>query len=559
MNLRKMIAFACAVSFIGSGNFAEYSVCFAGVSDLSAGKEYTSGDYVYSYYDSDSVKLIRYTGDETDIVFPAEIDGYKVEAIEYTLFRDNENSGNVKTVTVPSGIECISDGASAYKGVFYDMSSLESVRFEGDITSLGMGAFSKCVSLKEVNMDKVTSELVIPENCFMSCSSLESVNLPESVVKIEKNAFANDILLSEINLPDGLKSIGANSFMKTNLSEINIPGSVKEIYAAAFRDCPSLKRVTMEEGVNKLYPTVFNDCTELSEVSIPSTLTQIYSSAFSGTKWQNDILKNNHYVIANGLLVTSDIGGDIVIPEGVTVINDNAFLFNKELTSVIIPEGVTKLGHSAFSQCPNLKSIKCPESLVTIDPSVFADDYLLESLEIPRAKSIGGSAFSKCKSLKEIKFPDNLNKIDKYTLYSCESLKKVIIPASVKEVAETFILDCKDVDVYFYNEKTYMNPKCIPADCVKTIYGYAGSTAEKYASANNIPFRLIGEEETPEPVDTIAGDSDGNGTLNMQDVVGLIEYLIADGESINKKNADINKDGLVNVLDLIALKQIILS
>ena len=61
--------------------------------------------------------------------------------------------------------------------------------------------------------------------------------------------------------------------------------------------------------------------------------------------------------------------------------------------------------------------------------------------------------------------------------------------------------------------------------------------------------------------DTVSGDTNGDGILNVLDVVGLVAYILgnADLEGCNAEAADYNGDGTVNVLDVVSLVQSILG
>ena len=65
---------------------------------------------------------------------------------------------------------------------------------------------------------------------------------------------------------------------------------------------------------------------------------------------------------------------DIVIPDSVEGIGNNAFKDCSNLKSVVIPDSVTEIGESAFENCSNLESIVIPEStLIRMGQYTFYD------------------------------------------------------------------------------------------------------------------------------------------------------------------------------------------
>lgn len=107
------------------------------------------------------------------------------------------------------------------------------------------------------------------------------------------------------------------------------------------------------------------------------------------------------------------LGGDIVIPNTVTKIGDEAFKGNKKVTGVTIPGSVVDIGNNAFEACENLKKVAFTNpgearNNLLIRLSAFKDCTKLTDVEIPaRVKQIVGNIFKGCTSLMEIKVNAN--------------------------------------------------------------------------------------------------------------------------------------------------------
>ena len=76
--------------------------------------------------------------------------------------------------------------------------------------------------------------------------------------------------------------------------------------------------------------------------------------------------KPDDFCIKDGELIKySGPGGDVTIPEGVTMIRAMAFEYCYDLTGVKLPESLEEIGYEAFSGCKNLAKINFPEKLKT--------------------------------------------------------------------------------------------------------------------------------------------------------------------------------------------------
>lgn len=146
----------------------------------------------------------------------------------------------------------------------------------------------------------------------------------------------------------------------------------------------------------------------------------------------SDAFKNWHYPLLES----------VVIPVGVTTIEDAAFIGCSGLVSVLIPDTVTSIGASAFSGCSRLESIVIPEGIDRIVRGTFSGCASLESVVIPDAvTSIGVHAFNDCVSLTSVVIPDGVTSIGAEAFSHCTRLESIVIPEGVTTIrARTFRL-----------------------------------------------------------------------------------------------------------------------
>ena len=162
-------------------------------------EKYTDG-FLYSTYHDGTAKIKGYDGDETELVIPPELDGYKVVKINSYAFSAN---WNLVSVVIPDGV-----------------------------TDIGTCAFENCGNLASVKIpDSVTS---IYNWAFGSCERLISITIPDSVTSIGDGAFAGCTSLESVKLSNNLSSIGSYAFKDTGLKNVTIPLSVTEIGEYAF-------------------------------------------------------------------------------------------------------------------------------------------------------------------------------------------------------------------------------------------------------------------------------------------------------------------------------------
>ncbi len=92
----------------------------------------------------------------------------------------------------------------------------------------------------------------IPAGAFKWCTSLTSIDIPNSITSIAGWAFANCPRLASIVIPNSVTSIGDGAFgYCSGLTSITIPNSVTSIGEEAFVVCTNLISITFEGTIGE--------------------------------------------------------------------------------------------------------------------------------------------------------------------------------------------------------------------------------------------------------------------------------------------------------------------
>ncbi len=392
---------------------------------------------------------------------------------------------------------------SSINGILYDKMKTNIIHVPravlGDIvipsgvTSIEKEAFSGCTNLTSVTIsDSVTS---IGKSAFEGCNGLTSITIPDSVTSIGERAFYYCNSLTSITIPNGVTSIEPSTFYYcSSLASIAIPNGVTSIGYDAFSYCDSLTSITIPNSVTSMGYNVFNG-TKLYVINNNSDIEVTFSDKNYGlisNYTQLIVDKNGNKTYRAGttdfeLIDTADgfrfvkvngkyrliayigkeetatlpldingyeyeiycgIGGlrNVVIPDGVTSINDHAFQNCWSLESITIPDSVTSIGYSAFNGCIRLKNVTIPGSVTSMGGMTFYGCSSLASVTIQEdVASIASHAFTRCSSLTSITIPGSVKVIEYEAFDGCWRLTSVMMQYGVTEIGQSAFNDCSSL------------------------------------------------------------------------------------------------------------------
>ena len=226
------------------------------------------------YFDETTGTITGYTGSDTELEIPSTINGVNVTTIGKDVFRD---CTFIESIQFPEGLTSFSECS------FYGCTSLTEIHLPDSLVYTGNNSFGGCTNLKTVTFGENSKLKNIDYGTFISCPSLESINIPNTVELISGYAFNGCKSLKNIKIPSSVTKILNYAFENcTSLIEINIPNGVKTIEARVFKGCTSLKDITIPNSVVSIDTEAFANCTSLTVIKIPNSVDFLYGSAFSG-------------------------------------------------------------------------------------------------------------------------------------------------------------------------------------------------------------------------------------------------------------------------------------
>lgn len=190
--------------------------------------------------------------------------------------------------------------------------------------------------------------------------------------------------VTTVVVPDSVTEIGAACFSGDNyLVSLTLPDELAELPPASLESCMRLYDFDLPQSLEKIYSSVFEFNYYLTHLTLPSSLTEIEQLNFIGLYGlQSLTLAEDNAAFkldeTNGLLMTADgtrllhcfsdisPAEEIILPEGVKIVDPFAFHYDYDVKRIVLPEGVETIGAMAFAMCPNLTEIVIPASVTDI-------------------------------------------------------------------------------------------------------------------------------------------------------------------------------------------------
>ncbi len=368
-----------------------------------------------------------------------------VDRVVYDVYADHAVLVNGKkaqgALQIPSEI----DGRPVTRienEAFYQNPAITSVTVPDTVVELGDLAFAECEALESIDFGHTLERLPYCV-CFFS-RSLHTVVLPPNLREIGQEAFRYCFALTNLELPSSLTKIGEQAFMHTNVHQLLFPTGIEEIGPYAFWD----------NYVKMVYLSpVFRYDNLLSLIDNPVEpfpITEHFLIYHRGTPVETYIN-----------MLTEEFGNgtrSFALPDGGRLFMTKTGVYqleNGEMTLIFFPA-------SDY------------EGQDVVEP--YVNGYPVTT--------VGAHAFQHAEDT-----DPSTEHIAPIVMPHTDLLAPILLPPTVKTISESAFSDLgQAISVYIPDSVTEIHPLAFDGLASVTIYGTAGSEAERFAKAHGDTF-----------------------------------------------------------------------
>lgn len=389
------------------------------------------------------------------------------EALQFTMTKvDGQNAymvsagpqiAQVREITVPATYNGLPVAMVAGNG-FKDCTSLEIINLPESLQFISVIApFDGCSRLKEINVYDVEG-VVSPR--YWSKDGVLFDNGTTTSSMAQAKLFLLPLAKTGVyEIPDGITEIPERALAATQLTRIVIPASVVKIGLEAFADNAKLTTIVFERGAQEAALTIgaraFANCTAMERITLPARLANIDLSKYinrNGEITTNDS-KNafagctalKSVIVVSGGTNFKSVDGVIYSGDGKTLL----YCPNTVTGAFTVPSGTVTIAAGAFIGCDRITEVTLPNSVTLVGEYAFYG--LRDSLT---KVTFGGNglnsvvinkyAFAGCTALADVVYESGsqVSIIEEGAFKGCTSLEMIRIPTSMTKIGYEAFADC---------------------------------------------------------------------------------------------------------------------
>ena len=445
----------------------------------------------------------------------------------------------------------------------------------------------------------------------------EGVNI---IIKVgdlyyQLNVDRTAMVTSETSGTDNYSSLSGEITVEDKVDYRNLEYKVIGVEPQAFQNCTGITKVNLPKVMDIIYGGAFKNCTNLAEINIPATLTHLDHYAFNGTKLFNDNKDEDGAVYYDHCLIYYPLNskeGNYEVKPGTRLLASYVFSGDVKLKGLILPEGLQCICKYALDGMQRLETLSLPSSVYFVADGFCNNarklstiyNYMKTPLDVSEVKNCfqnvnqsqctlyvpagTRTAYQKAEKWKDFSI---MEMTAVYTVTFVDYDGRKISVQQVPKGADAIKpndpkregYDFTDWDADFtnvqsdltvtaqYERQTYtvLFVDGYNDDEIDTQYIEYGESATEPEVPIHDGYGFIGWDKEFDVITEniivtaqyiIPGDANGDGQVNIADVVAIANYLLGNTlKGFIEAAADANGDKQIDSTDIVAITDIIMN
>ena len=232
-------------------------------------------------------------------------------------------------------------------------------------------------------------------------------------------------------------------------------------------NCTGLTKLYLPDSTTYIDSNAIAGCTSLTDISFSSVtnIQNLTSTSLQNIWYRNDVASwckifVQMPIFENGvkLYIQDQLVENLIVPEGITSISQNAFKYYSYLKTLELPTTLQSIGYSAFVECENLEVVKINGLTVASSSTTFGDCPKLHTVYLyGNITALGNGTFDGCTSLENLYIGKDVKSLGTGWVFYNTNIKNIYYDGTASDWAQISIQHEYGSPTQHGNAKLFIN------------------------------------------------------------------------------------------------------
>ena len=251
-------------------------------------------------------------------------------------------------------------------------------------------------------------------------------------------------------------------------------------------NCTGLTKLYLPDSTTYIDSNAIAGCTSLTDISFSSVtnIQNLTSTSLQNIWYRKDVASWCKILIQMPifendvkLYIQDQLVENLIVPEGITSISQNAFKYYSYLKTLELPKTLQYIGYSAFVECENLEVVKINGLTIASSATTFGDCPKLHTVYLyGNITELGNGTFSDCTSLENLYIGKDVKSFGTGWVFHNTNIKNIYYDGTASDWAQISIQHEYGSPTQNGNAKLFINNELatnIVIDNIDSINPYA--------------------------------------------------------------------------------------